>query len=302
MPLQEIKSRGNAVLVIMGATGKIGRATIGELCRSGRQVRAVVRPSSNTADLIALGCDIAIADARDTQGLKEAFKGATAVQVICPVDPGSKDPWHDMQMNMRSTVIALASTAPPSVLAISDYGAEIEAGTGITLAFHDFERQLRSLASRVTILRSCEHMQNWTRLLGFAIRTGQLPSLHHPITKLFPTVNASDVGLIAAGLLVSENDIPLRVVHAEGPHRYCAKDIADTLSRLVGKSIIATELPRSQWVPALMQGGLSQGYAELVATMSEVHNSGAIDIEPNVGDVIKGATDLRHALWLMIGR
>jgi hypothetical protein len=48
-----------------------------------------------------------------------------------------------------------------------------------------------------------------------------------------------------------------------------------------------------------MQGGLSQAYAELVATMSEVHNSGAIDIEPNVGDVIKGAPDLRHALSLM---
>jgi NAD(P)H dehydrogenase (quinone) len=242
------QSKGNAVFVIMGATGKIGRATIGELRRTGRLVRAVVRPSSNTADLIALGCEVAIADARDTQGLKEAFKGATAVQLMCPVDPGSKDPWHDMQMNMRSAVIALASTAPPSVLAISDYGAEIQAGTGITLAFHDFERQLGTLPSRVTILRSCEHMQNWTRLLGFAIGTGQLPSLHHPVTKLFPTVNASDVGLIAAGLLVSENDMPQRIVHAEGPHRYCAKDIADTLSRLVGKSIIATELPRSQWV------------------------------------------------------
>jgi NAD(P)H dehydrogenase (quinone) len=299
---REIKSKGNAVFVVMGATGKIGRATIGELRRIGRPVRAVVRPSSNVSDLIALGCDIAIADARDTQGLKEAFKGATAVQLICPVDPKAEDPWHDMQMNMRSTVIAVADAAPPSVLAISDYGAEIPAGTGITLAFHDFERQLRTLPSRVTILRSCEHMQNWRRLLGLAIRTGQLPSLHHPVTKPFPTVNASDVGSIAAGLLVSENELPQRVVHVEGPHRYCAKDIADTLSMLVGKSIIATELPRSQWVPALMQGGLSQAYAELVATTSEVHNSGAIDIEPNVGDIVKGATDLHHALSLMTVR
>jgi uncharacterized protein YbjT (DUF2867 family) len=122
------------------------------------------------------------------------------------------------------------------------------------------------------------------------------------VTKLFPTVNASDVGVIAAGLLVSENDMPRRVVHAEGPHRYCAKDIADTLSQLVGKSIVTTELPRSQWVPALVQGGLSQAYAELVATTSEVHNSGAIDIEPNVGDVIKGTTDLSHAFSLMTAR
>jgi NAD(P)H dehydrogenase (quinone) len=290
------------VFVIMGATGKIGRATVAKLRRTGHPVRVVVRPSSDTAGLVALGCEIAIADARDTEGLKKAFDGASAVQVICPVDPRAADPWHDMQMNMRSAVIALAATKPASVLAISDYGAQIAAGTGITLAFHHLEQQLKTLAPRVTILRSCEHMQNWARVLGLALKTGQLPSLHHPVAKPFPTVSASDVGSIAAGLLLSDHELPLRVVHAEGPRRYSAQDIADALSVLTGKRVLAAELPRAQWVPALMQGGLSQAYAELVATMSEVHNTGAIDIEPNVGQVVKGATDIEEALSHMIAR
>jgi uncharacterized protein YbjT (DUF2867 family) len=85
-------------------------------------------------------------------------------------------------------------------------------------------------------------MQNWSRLIKSAAKTTVLPRMHHPLTKLFPTVSASDVGVIAAELLMSppDSEVP-RIVHIEGPRRYNAIDAAATLSRLMGREVVARD-------------------------------------------------------------
>src|SRR5215470_10964664 len=108
---------------ILGATGKVGRKTIGLLLARGAAVRAVAHDASRAGDLAALGCDVVACDLRD-------------------------------------------------VVAISDYGAELPSGTGVTRAFHHLEQVLGGLASAVTFVRSAEHMQNWARFVPAAARTG----------------------------------------------------------------------------------------------------------------------------------
>jgi NAD(P)H dehydrogenase (quinone) len=287
------------MFVILGGNGKVGRATIAELRRIGGPVRAVVRNPSAAAELGALGCEIVAADLRDAASLERAIGGATAVQVICPMSVRSDHASLDMEAIIGAITHALDRVRPEAILAISDYGAELGAGTGITLTFHHLEAQLRRLPSSLTLLRSAEHMQNWSPLVNVAAKTGILPSLHHPVTKLFPTVSAPDVGLTAARLLTSGGDAGVRVVHAEGPRRYSARDVAATLGDLVGREITAVELPRSDWVRALVGGGLSRSYAELVVALYDAHNAGRIDAEEGVGEIWRGRTELREALSLL---
>ena len=290
------------MFVVLGAAGKIGRATIGVLRRHHVPVRAVVRNPSHAEEFRALGCEAEIADLRDASALARAVKGATAVQVICPTGVRADDAPAEMEATIRSIVDALNQVRPESILAISDYGAQLAAGTGITLTFHHLEAQLGSLPAALTVLRSAEHMQNWNRLVGRAIETGVLPSLHHPVTKSFPTVSAGDVGLMAADLLLSGSGDALRVVHAEGPSRYSATDVARTLGDIAGREIVARELPRQDWVRALVGGGIGTSYAELVAAMFDAHNAGRIDVEHGVGEVRRGDTDLRTALAALLAR
>lgn len=288
------------MFVVLGAAGKIGRATIGALRRHNVPVRAVVRNPSHAEEFRALGCETETANLRDAPALARATKGATAVQVICPTGVRADDASAEMESTIRSIVDALDQVRPQSILAISDYGAQLAAGTGITLTFHHLESQLKTIPVALTVLRSAEHMQNWNRLVGRAIETGVLPSLHHPVSKSFPTVSAGDVGLMAADLLVSGNGDALRVVHAEGPDRYSATDVARTLGEIAGREIIARELPRQDWVPALVGGGISASYAELVAAMFDAHNAGRIDVEYGIGQIRRGKTDLRTALSALI--
>jgi uncharacterized protein YbjT (DUF2867 family) len=263
-------------------------------------VRAVVRDPSTAAELGELGCEIVAADLRNAASLERAIGGATAVQVICPMSVQADDASADMAATIRSITHALDRVRPEAVLAISDYGAELSAGTGITLTFHHLEAQLRTIPSSLTLLRSAEHMQNWSRLVGVAAKTGMLPSLHHPVTKLFPTVSAPDVGLMAAQLLTLGGGAGVRIVHAEGPRRYSARDVAATLGDLVGREVAAVELPRSDWGQGLVRGGLGRSYAELVAALHDAHNAGRIDAEEGGGEIRRGRTELREALSLLL--
>jgi NAD(P)H dehydrogenase (quinone) len=281
---------------ILGASGKAGRATIEKLRAQGASVRAVVRESSNTADLAALGCQIAFADLHDTDAISKAIDGATAVQVICPVTPRAEDAATDMKNIIDAVTGALTANRPERILAISDYGAQVDSGTGITMIFHYMEARLSTVPGTLILLRSAEHMQNWGRVIKPALETGVLPSFHHPVSKIFPTISAPDLGGIAVELLQQKpaGSRP-HIVHAEGPRRYSALDVAATLSEILGRQIVAKELPEEKWIPALTRGGAGESYAELIRELFVGHNAGLIDVEPG-GEVRLGTTELREAL------
>src|ERR1700751_2388961 len=215
------------MFAILGASGKIGRATIEKLRAQGAPVRAVLRESSNKADLEALGCEIAFADLRDTNAIRNAINGANAVQVICPPSNRAKDAASDMATIIDAITAALMAVHPERVLAISDYGAQADSVTGVTMAFHYMEARLSTIPGALIFLRSGEHMQNWGRVFKPALETGVLPSFHHPVSKIFPTISAPDLGVIAAEFLLQ---MPVatspHIVHAEGPRRYSAIDVA----------------------------------------------------------------------------
>jgi hypothetical protein len=46
--------------------------------------------------------------------------------------------------------------------------------------------------------------------------------------------------------------------------------VATTLAALIDHDVVARELSRSDWIAALVRGGVSVSYAELVAELHEV--------------------------------
>ncbi|NRP87729.1 NAD(P)H azoreductase [Ensifer adhaerens] len=287
--------------VILGATGKIGRTTIAALRKAGAPVRAVLRDPSQAREFSDLGCEIAIADLHDRRALATAMNGARAVQIICPVDIRAEHAHSRMLQLIDSLGETLAAANPQLVLAISDYGAEQSSGTGVTLIFHALEARLRKLPSRLILLRSAEHMENWSRLAKAAAESGRLPSFYHPLTKLLPTVSAFDVGAISAELLLDNSDAKLRIVHAEGPRRYTPNDVAAAIGLLAGRSVVAQPLPETEWRTVLIRAGLSEDYARLLIELYVAHNAGRIDAESDVGEIRRGKIELVDALRPLLG-
>lgn len=286
------------MFVIIGATGRIGGAAARELRRQGRAVRAIVRDPGKAGALAESGCDIAVADIADTEALATALKGAEGVLAVVPLNPSRGDAAAETRSLIDSLARALEAARPPRTIAISDYGAQHAAGTGITVLFHDLEQRLGGLPG-IAFLRSAEHMENWARSLRPAMATGVLASLHHPLDKLFPTVSAADVGLIAADLLAAA-EAPPRILHAEGPQRITSVDVAAALAGPLGRPVQAVALPRGQWDQALAAGGLNEGYVRLITDLYDAHNAGRIEAEG--GEVRRGATPLAEVLAALVRR
>ena len=72
--------------------------------------------------------------------------------------------------------------------------------------------------------------------------------------------------------------------------------MAVALSQLLGRTITAQALPRSQWRESLGRV-MSASAADLLTDLYEVHSRGGlIDVEPNARDVRRGSTELIDAL------
>lgn len=282
--------------VIFGASGKVGRSTLAALRKEGREVRAVVRNPAQGEALWQLGCEVLIADLGDEASIRRAVEGARAVQVLCPVPYGAADPVAEMRRTIATTARVLGDHPHLHVLALSDYGAELAAGTGITMLYRDMEAAFREVAPRLTLLRSAAHMQNWVRVLPVVMSSGRLPTLHNPIDRQFPTVSTGDVGIVAAQLLLDEpvgNGV--RIVSVEAAQRYSADDAARALGEVCGRDIGAYALPRAEWSAALLQAGMNPHMADLIIETNDAQNDGRIDAEHGTQRRY-GPTGLREAL------
>ena len=295
--------------VIFGASGKVGSVTAAALRDAGKAVRAVVRDERQAQRFAAIGCETVMADLTDSQAVRSAIEGAYAVQILCPVPATDTDPEAKMRQMIDVAAEALHASPPAEVLALSDYGAEVPEGTGITLLYRYLEARLKPLRTRLTLLRSAEHMENWARVIPAALARGVLPSLHHPLTKAFPTVAARDVGAIAAQLLLDGDDSDdvdemrsdqPRIVSVEGPQRISAIDVAQVLSDVAKHKVTALALPRGEWNATLHHAGLTENHTRLITELYDAHNAGKIDVEAGQTERRFGATPLSEVIASML--
>ena len=282
---------------IVGAAGNVGYSTASALRKAGMPVRAILRDAAKAARLSEIGCEIALGDLQDAESLAKAIGDADTVQIILPASLQAEDIAGDMLRTIESLVLGIEKARPERVLAISDYGAHVTGDIGMPTMFHAFEKRLGQIDCHMQILRSAEHMHNWGRVVSVAMASGTLPSFHAPLDRVFPTIAAPDLGLIAADLLLlPAKGKSLDVIHAEGPRRYSANDVATVLTQLLGQTIRAQTVPRSQW-KGVLERGMSASFADLLIKTNDAHNQGGlIDVEPDAGDVRYGTTELMDAL------
>lgn len=284
------------MFVIIGATRNVGHSTSSTLRQAGVRVRAISHDLTKATRLSGIGCELAAADLQNSASLAQAIGNADAVQVILPLRPQAKDPAADLRHSGESLIKALKQSRPKRVLAVSDYGAHVTEDIGMPSIFHEFEAQFRELEGHKLILRSAEHMHNWGRFIAPGLASGTMPSFQDPIDKTQPTISAQDLGKISAELLLRpDSEKAVEVIHAEGPRRYSASDVASVLSHLSGHTVHAQAVPRPQWTKAFEH--LPASLAELLIKANDAKNKGGlVDVEPNAGEVIYGTTELIDAL------
>ena len=216
------------MILIVGATGLLGRATALPLLAQGHAVRALVRDRARAADLQRAGAEIFIGDLTDVRSLELACRGVDRV-FACAHSFLGRGRWASAQVDHvgHSALVAAARDAKVEhFVYASIIGAREDHPIDFYRTKHEIEAVVKGSGMGYTILRPSAFMEchvhrfNGQMLLerGFTVIIG-------PGTKPRNFVAVRDVAPFAIQAL-TENGLAGRTLEIGGPDNLGNSEVA----------------------------------------------------------------------------
>lgn len=256
------------MIVITGASGQLGRLVIEELLTSvpANQIIAAVRTPAKVADLAARGVVVRQADYSQPATLDAAFAGATQILLISSSEVGQRLPQHQ-------NVIAAAKRANVSLLAYTSLLHADTSPLGLAAEHMATEQALKASGLPYAILRNGWYTENYTASIPPALQYGVL--LGSAGDGKIASATRSDYAAAAAAVLRTPNQAG-KVYELAGDTAYTLTEFAAELTRLSGKAIAYQNLPQADYAKALLDAGLPDFLADLLADSDTGASKGAL--------------------------
>jgi len=215
-------------ILVVGATGLLGRATALSLLKDGKRVRAMVRDRARAADLSQAGAELVDGDLTDPASLELACKGAFRVFVAAHSLLG-RGRYSSAQVDHvgHSALIAAARGAGVArFVYTSAMGAREDHPIDFFRTKFEIEEVLRDSGLSFTILRPSAFMESHVhRFNGQLLLDKGSTFLIGPGDKPRNFVAVRDVVPIAVEALVTDM-LAGRTIEIGGPDNECNKDVA----------------------------------------------------------------------------
>jgi uncharacterized protein YbjT (DUF2867 family) len=256
--------------VVVGATGQVGADVCRRLRERGEEVRALVRPTSDSATrnrLASLGVRLHEGDIEHPETLTGAFAGASAVISTASAFP--RDPRLDcIERVDRDGQIAVVDAAQAAGVTRMVFVSFPEASRD-----HPFQRAKRAVEQRLraaslehVILHPEKFMDVWfTPPLGFDV--DGVVRLYGGGSAPQAWVAAADVAEVAvqAARLPALRD---QTVQFGGPEALGQLEVVALYERLLGRSITTEDMPRSA-IEQLLDGASTPTEESLAGVLLE---------------------------------
>lgn len=281
------------MILVVGATGRLGRAVTAALIAGGHQVRAGCRNPGQAKDLAALGADVVPIDLRDRSGFSAALAGAD--QVVAAVQgltarPADAIARVDLEGHCR-LIEAAEKAGTKRFIYVSAQGASASHPAAFARAKAAVEAALAASGLQHTILRPSAFMDLYAHdIIGKAVLAGRrvvlLGNGHTPRNL----VAVADVA--AAVVAAAEGRVPDRITHIAGPSNLSDREVAAVYGRLGNRPARITSLSPAVLAGIaavigpfhagvrnlLLFGGQNEQHGSMVADAS--HMAGLIGREP----------------------
>lgn len=253
-------------VLVVGATGKTGRAVAAALVARGVPVRAAVRPGREAA--APEGTEPVAVDLVSGAGLGAALAGAAAAYHLAPnVHP------DEVGMAERMAAAAVAAGLPRlvfhSVLHPGDDRMPHHTRKAVA------ERVLRAaLGERVTVLRPAAYHQN---LVAQAL--AGLLAVPYSLDAPFTNVDLDDVAQVAAdALLGAHAGLALDLA---GPEVLTTRELTEAAATALGRPVSDMQVPREEWAAGPGAVLDEKARADLLA-MFAAYDDGGLVGDPTV--------------------
>jgi NAD(P)H dehydrogenase (quinone) len=257
------------MIVVTGASGQLGRLVIDRLLQKvpASEIVAAVRSPEKAADLAAKGVQVRQADYAQPATLEAAFAGAKKILLISSSEVGQRVAQHQ-------AVIDAAQRAGVELLA---YTSVLHADTSLLgLAEEHRQTEVALAASGVpsVVLRNGWYHENYTAGIAGDLTHGA--HFGSAGDGRISSAARADYADAAVAVLTSRDDQVGRVYELAGDESYSLAEFASQVSRQSGKPVVYTDLPEAGYKTALLQAGLPEFVAQLLANSDAAAAKGAL--------------------------
>ena len=258
------------MIVVTGATGKLGRLVVDGLLKTvpAKEIVVAVRSPEKAAELKALGVAVREADYARPETLAKAFAGAEKVLLISSTEMGPK------RVTQHTAVLEAAKAAGVMLLA---YTSLLYADTSVLPMAPDHkatEEAIKASGVPYALLRNGWYLENQTAALGAALEHGAV--LGSAGEGRFSSAARADYAAAAVTVLTGEG-YANSMFELAGDASYTLSDLAAEVSKQSGKTVVYTDLPVPAYAGALESFGLPKPVAEMVAKADEDAKTGVLE-------------------------
>jgi len=258
-------------VLVVGATGALGRPVVKLLRERGVAVRALNRHPEQAADLAALGAEVMAGDLIDAASLQRACTGVQRVLAAAHSILG-RGRWRSEAVDdvgHRALIDAARAAGVQRFVYISGMGVHADHPIDFFRTKHRIEQAVLASGPDAVVLRPSAFMEQHVHLFnGKAVLDKGKASLIGPGTKPRNFVCAADVARFAVRALL-EDPPPFRTLDIGGPDHLSNAEVAALYAREAGLPVRASHLPAAvAGVIGALAAPLHPGIARIMKLMS----------------------------------
>ena len=281
------------LILITGATGKTGLPVVQGLIERGFPVRAFVHAVDDRSErLRVLGADVVAGDFLDLQSIRAAMLGVKRVYFCYP-------PQGDRLLEAATNVaVAARAAGVEAVVNMSQISAREQARSPLS-RHHWLSEQVLDWADVGAVHVHPTFFAEMPYLLsGQSI--AEEGKLYLPFGKgKHAPVAAEDIATVVIGILTDpESHIGQHCV-VTGPRDMTITEMADVLTKEIGKPVEYVDLPITEWRRILVEkAGIPEFLATHLAAVAQDHKDGVFSAETDMVERIGGRPPLSFAQFV----
>ena len=265
------------MILVVGSTGRIGRALLGRLSGAGVPVRSMVRSPAKASRIDHERIDVVHGDLADPTSLSKAVTGVEAVFLLSSP--------HPRQVELQGNAIRAALAAGVRrIVKLSAAGAGPGAPAGLIRWHSETERDIEDSGLAFTHLRPTGFMQNTLASAASVAAEGVIRGTQGGGRVAW--IDARDVAAVAAEVLLGSGHDG-KAYEITGPALLSQSDLADRIAVAIGRPVEYVDVPEPEMRQRLIDAGMPAWLADEVLALAAWWRA---DGDAHVTDGVAGLT------------
>jgi len=267
------------MILITGATGRVGGATLKQLAERGVPARALLRHPEKAAVVAGLGVEPVIGDLAQVRSLEAALDGVTAALLVSPLDP--------RQVELQGNFIDAARRAGRAhIVKVSGLGTALDSPVRSGRWHAQTERYLEDSGLSFTHLRPPYFMQNILRFAPMICATGEfVGSLNQGSVAM---IDVADIAAVAATALTTSGHTGKTYIILTGSAALSYEDVAEKLSNSLGRRVAYKDVPLEVMRQRLLALGMPEWHVDIQVEFNTALSSGQASTVTDTVETVTG--------------